>query len=38
LSLLSNTDQQEINMAASIVYNKVRDECNGMDHMELHRQ
>jgi hypothetical protein len=38
LRLLSNTDQQEINMATSIVYNKVRDECNGMDHMELHRQ
>jgi hypothetical protein len=38
LRLLSNTDQQEINMANSIVHNKVRDECNGMDHMELHRQ
>lgn len=38
LHLLSNTEQQEINMANSIVHNKVRDECNGMDHMELHRQ
>jgi len=38
LRLLSNSDQQEINMATSIVHNKVRDECNGMDHMELHRQ
>jgi len=38
LRLLSNSDQQEVNMATSIVHNKVRDECNGMDHMELHRQ
>src|SRR5262249_33483028 len=38
LRLLSNSDQQEINMATSIVHNKIRDECNGMDHMELHRQ
>jgi hypothetical protein len=38
MRLLSSTDQQEINMATSIVHNKVRDECNGMDHMELHRQ
>lgn len=38
LRLLSNTDQQEINMATSIVHNKVRDECNGMDHMELNRK
>jgi len=38
LRLLSNSDQQEVNMATSIVHNKVRDECNGMDHMELNRQ
>jgi hypothetical protein len=38
LRLLSNSDQQEINMATSTVHNKIRDECNGMDHMELHRQ
>jgi hypothetical protein len=25
-------------MATSIVHNKVRDECNGMDHVGLHRQ
>lgn len=37
LRLLSNSDQQEINMAASTVHNKVLAECNGMDHMELNR-
>ena len=38
LRLLTNSDQQEINMATSAVHNKVRTECNAMDHMELHRQ
>jgi hypothetical protein len=38
LRLLSNSDQQEINMANSTVHNKVRDECNAMDHMELNRK
>ena len=38
LRLLSNSDQQEINMASSTVHNKILAECNAMDHMELHRQ
>ena len=35
LRLLTNADQQELNMAYSALHNKVAAECNSMDHMEV---
>ena len=34
-TFLTNTDQQELNMANSAVHNQVMSECNSIDHMEI---
>lgn len=35
LRFLTNTDQQELNMAFSAVHNAIASECASMDHMEI---
>ena len=35
LKFLTNADQQELNMASSIVHNQIAGECASMDHMEI---